>query len=138
MKTKNKIWLVPLIIMGLVLILSSCSKKEEKTSPLTPKEILTSKSWKITSTKVNGVEMLQDCEKDDVLTFLTNGTYTYNVGTNKCDANDTNYTGTWTISDDGKTMTLDTSNGTSVVTENQIVATYVSEGDTFVVTLIPA
>jgi uncharacterized protein (TIGR02145 family) len=32
MKTKNSIWLIPLIVMGLVLILSSCKKKEEETS----------------------------------------------------------------------------------------------------------
>jgi uncharacterized protein (TIGR02145 family) len=32
MKTKNRIWLIPLIVMGLVLILSSCKKKEEETS----------------------------------------------------------------------------------------------------------
>jgi heat shock protein HslJ len=138
MKTKNKNWLIPLIVMGLVLILNGCNKKEEKTSPSTPKEILTSKSWKITSTKVNGVEVLQDCEKDDVLTFLANGTYTYNVGTNKCNTSDTNYTGTWTLSDDGKTIVFDGDNGTAVITESQVVATYVSEGSTHVVTLIPA
>jgi hypothetical protein len=138
MKTKNSIWLIPLIVMGLVLILSSCKKTEEKTSTLTPKEILTSKPWKITSEKVNGVETLVNCEKDDVLTFLANGTYTYNIGANKCDPSETNYTGTWTLSDDGKTIVFDGDNGTAVITESQVVATYVSEGSTYVVTLIPA
>ena len=137
MKTKNRIWLIPLIVMGLLLILSSCKKKEE-TSALTPKEILMSKSWKITSMKVNGVETLVNCEKDDVLTFLANGTYTYNVGTNKCDPSETNYPGTWTLSDDGKTIVFDGDNGTVVITESQVVATYVSGVNTNIVTLIPA
>jgi hypothetical protein len=137
MKTKNRIWLIPLIVMGLLLILSSCKKKED-TSALTPKEILTSKSWKIASMKVNGVETLENCEKDDVLTFLANGIYTYNVGTNKCDPSETNYTGTWTLSDDGKTMVFDGDNGTAVITESQVVATYLSGMNTKVVTLIPA
>ena len=137
MKTKNRIWLNPLIVMGLLLILSSCKKKEE-TSALTPKEILMSKSWKITSMKVNGVETLANCEKDDVLTFLANGTFTYNVGTNKCDLSDTNFTGTWSLSDDGKNIVFDGDNGTAVITESQVVATYVSGTNTNIVTLIPA
>jgi hypothetical protein len=137
MNTKNRIWLIPLIVMGLLLILSSCKKKEE-TSALTPKEILMSKSWKITSMKVNGVETLANCEKDDVLTFLANGTFTYNVGTNKCDLSDTNFTGTWSLSDDGKNIVFDGDNGTAVITESQVVATYVSGTNTNIVTLIPA
>jgi hypothetical protein len=138
MKTTKRFLIYQLVLIGLVLILSSCKKKEEGTSALTPKEILTSKSWKITSMKVNGVETLANCEKDDVLTFLANGTFTYNVGTNKCDLSDTNYTGTWTLSDDGKTIVFDGDNGTAVITESQVVATYVSGVNTNVVTLIPA
>jgi lipopolysaccharide export system protein LptA len=97
-----------------------------------------SKSWKITSMKVNGAETLVNCEKDDILTFLANGTYTYNVGTNKCDPSETNYTGSWTVSDDGKTIVFDGDNGTVVITESQVVATYVSGVNTNIVTLIPA
>ncbi len=38
MKTKNRIWLIPLIVMGLVLILTNSCKKEEETGGLTDKD----------------------------------------------------------------------------------------------------
>ena len=39
MKTKNRIWLCPLIVMGLVLILTnSCKKDEEPTDKITDKD----------------------------------------------------------------------------------------------------
>jgi hypothetical protein len=39
MKTKNRIWLYPLAVMGLVLILTdSCKKKEESNDKITDKD----------------------------------------------------------------------------------------------------
>ena len=113
---------------------SSCKKDETNKSA---KEILMSKSWKMSSSKLNGVETIEDCVKDDFLTFAANGTYTYNVGAITCSEYDTSYSGTWTLSADGKTITVDGEPGTVVITENQIVATTMFGTDTLEVTLIP-
>jgi hypothetical protein len=121
-------------VLVFALSLSSCKKDEGAKSP---KEILTSKSWKMVSSKLNGVETLEDCDKDDYLTFAANGTYIYNVSTIKCYDGDENYSGVWTLSDDGKTITVDGEPGSVVITESQVVATTVMGTDTLVVTLIP-
>jgi Lipocalin-like domain len=122
-------------VFALTLSLTFCKKDDAAKSA---KEILMSKSWKMVSSKLNGVETIEDCVKDDILTFGANGTYTYNVSTILCYEGETSYSGSWTISDDGKTITVDGDAGSAVITESQIVATTVYGTDTLVVTLIPA
>jgi hypothetical protein len=121
-------------VLVLALSLSSCKKDDGAKSP---KEILTSKSWKMISSKLNGVETIQECDKDDYITFAANGTYNYNVSAIKCYDGDENYSGVWTLSNDGKTITVDGEPGSVVITENQVVATTIVDTDTLVVTLIP-
>jgi hypothetical protein len=125
-----------LFAFALMMSVSFCKKDESNT--VTPKEMLTSKSWKMTSMKVNGMEILEDCTKDDIMTFAGTGTYSTSVGTITCYDGETNNSGTWTLSSDGKTLTVDGDPYSVVITETQLVATYVDGTDTMVMTLIPA
>jgi lipocalin-like protein len=49
------------------------------------------------------------CEKDDIIFFKDNGTIIYDEGATKCDPNDpqTGDDGTWLLSADEKTITID-------------------------------
>lgn len=94
-----------LLVLALTLTVASCKKDEVV---MTKKEMLTAKSWKLLSSKENGVTIeIEVCEKDDVLTFLTNGTYTFSPGANKCYTDDVIQTGTWSLSTDEKFLTID-------------------------------
>lgn len=94
-----------LLILALTLTVSSC-KKDETT--LSKKELLTSKSWQLSSIIENGItNVLHDCDMDNILTFLTNGKYTKDPNVIKCDFGDTIESGTWTLSSDEKFLILD-------------------------------
>ena len=86
-------------------ILFSCKKdKDSKT------ELLTSRTWHITqfqyrenTTDPWDIELVTDqCELDNIFTFLTSGTYTYTEGPTKCDPADPDLidTGTWMFIND--------------------------------------
>lgn len=85
-------------------ITASCKKEEAKV--YTKSEILTAHPWKILSSTENGVSALMDCEKDNVLTFLGNGTHTSNPGSIKCDVQETIINGTWVLSNDGTQLSI--------------------------------
>ena len=92
----------------LTLMASSCSKDDK-----TRKEILTSKSWKLTVYRVAGTDQpIPDCVKDNYYEFNSNGTYQYFKGINLCVAGETTETGSWSMSADEKTFTLDAENYT--------------------------
>ena len=94
-----------LLVIALTITVASCKKDEE---PKSKKELLTSNQWRFLSSKTDGVaDMISNCEKDDFMIFASNGTYTWNPGTVKCNSHDTIITGTWTLSTDEKTLTLD-------------------------------
>jgi len=122
-----------LFVFALTITVSSCKK-----DTLTPKEMLTAKSWKLSSSKVNGVETIEDCSKDDIMTFAADGTYSTTVGAITCYVGDINTTGVWTLSSDGKTLTLDSEDPYSImITESKLVVTIVDGTDTIEMTLIP-
>lgn len=95
---------LPLFAFAL-LLLSACSKSDDSstnnTQQVPKKELLTASSWKYKSWTVNpGLQdslgntftdyyaYLPQCEKDDIITFATNGSVTIDEGASKCDAND--------------------------------------------------
>ncbi len=106
MKNLIRIFTVFLLVtIALAVTVTSCKKDE---SNLTKKEMLTAKSWKILSSKTNGVaDVIEDCQKDDFITFATDGTYTTNPGTNKCYSDDSANSGTWSLSSDEKYIIVD-------------------------------
>ena len=101
-----------LISFAFVANVTSCKKDGPN---LTKKEMLTAKTWKLLSSKSNGVaNVIEDCEKDDFLNFAASGTYTVNPGTNKCDPEETTDSGTWLLSSDEKYMIVDGDSATIV------------------------
>ena len=128
-----------LIILCLAVALTACQKDKESRSK---KEILTANSWKLASYKLNDEEMvLEDCQKDNYLTFNNNGTYTDNTGPVLCDIYETNFNGTWTLSDNGKTLTLESVQGVQTasveITESKLVLTILDDTDIIVMVCIP-
>lgn len=126
-----------LFVFALALTVTSCKKDNATKSN---KDILTSKSWKISSMKINGVAWTVDaCSKDDIIIFATNGTFTNNPGAIKCDPNETTTTDSWSLSDDGKYLTIGgVQSPNLVISESQLVFTITQGTDSIEVTLIPA
>jgi len=126
--------------MFLSIAFVSCQGDEETKAG---KDILTSNSWKVSSYKINGEEIaLEDCQKDDYLTFAANGTYTDFRGTLKCPGEiQTDINGTWTLSQDEKLLTLTNYQGEQAViveiTESKLVLTSSDDDDIIVITLLP-
>jgi hypothetical protein len=136
MKTINSLII---IIFGITLALSACRKDKETKSI---KEMLTSGSWKIASYKINDAEIvLMDCQKDNYVTFKTDGTYTDYVGDITCSIAETNINGTWSLSDDGKILTLESLQGVQTasleISESKMILTMTDDGDINVMTCVP-
>lgn len=70
------------------LFIFSCSKN---TQPQTKTQLLVSASWKLKSATVNGsdaMHLVQDCQKDNIISFSANGTGIITEGATKCNAGD--------------------------------------------------
>jgi|SRR5665647_2350467 len=102
---KKLTFLIFLLTIVLSIVITSCKKDA---ASISKKELLTSNQWKFLSSKTNGVaDVIDNCEKDDFTIFSSNGTYAWNPTTVKCDPSETIQNGTWTLSSDEKTLTLD-------------------------------
>ena len=99
--------------------------------------MLTAKSWKLVSNKVNGVESIEYCSKDDILTFAVNSTYSMFVGSIICNEGEKNYAGTWILSDDGKTIVVDSAPASIAIAKSKLVVTVVDGSAFMEKTLIP-
>jgi hypothetical protein len=85
-----------------VLVTASCKKDDnEETLALTKENI--AGSYKITSIKVGGQEVLNNdnysepCERDDIYTFKTDLTYTYTDAGTKCNPDGSYTDGQWSV-----------------------------------------
>jgi hypothetical protein len=103
-----------LVILS-VAVIAGCKKDDNKNNAVTKTQLLTSGGWKLTSdyydpsvdydgngTKENEViNFYSPCDKDDVLTFKTNGTVVSDEGATKCDPTDPQIISTtnWRFSD---------------------------------------
>jgi hypothetical protein len=127
------------IIFGITLALPACRKEKSTRSA---SELLTSVSWQISSYKINDAEVvLMDCQKDNYLTFNTDGTYTDYVGDITCSISETNINGNWSLSADGKILTMESLQGvqtaTIEVTESKLILTITDDGDIHIMTCVP-
>ena len=83
----------------LFLFVFACGKEEVRDTT----SILTSQSWRVTASTIDGISKLEDCSKDDRYTFNQYGTLTLEDLGDLCN----NATiGTWSLSEDGKILTL--------------------------------
>lgn len=111
-----------LLFIALVAIVFYGCKKDE--APGFNKDYLTAKQWQPSSAKDNGVAIvIQACVKDDLMKFATNGIFTYDPSIIKCDQSETIYAGTYSLSSDGKSITLNVEGGTAVHTIVELSAT---------------
>jgi len=107
--------LLPLMV---VLAMASCKKDDPTTTEL----LIDSDGWILVSMTVDppivdpisGTSItdfyaqMDACDKDDITIFQDNGTYITDEGATKCDPNDPQTeTGTWVLSADEKTITID-------------------------------
>ena len=114
---KKTFTLLCTLLLALVFIGTSCKKDDEKTS----KDYLTAHDWKLTSVKIGGIaSTLDDCDKDDSVTFHDDGEYHSDEGATKCEPTDPQETtGTWSISSSTtpETLTIKYDDGGTQVTE---------------------
>jgi PKD repeat protein len=89
---------------------------EAATKTLTKKEVIAAGPWKITglkqfdgTTTTDVYFQMDDCGKDDIFSFKTNGTWTNEEGATKCDSNDPTIigSGSWTLSSDETVFSVD-------------------------------
>lgn len=100
------------LLASLAVLTFSACKKEDKISKT---ELLTSGSWKVSSqvttkgsSSTDDYKEMKDCEKDDYITFKTNGSVEYNAGTIKCwEDEDQVETSEWKFSENETTLIID-------------------------------
>lgn len=75
-----------------VLVSVSCNKKDDNTpAPKTKTLLITQSTWKFSSATVGGTNVsafLQACQKDNILTFASNGSGVLDEGPAKCNSGD--------------------------------------------------
>lgn len=114
---KNYFKLFSMLAIAMLVVMSSCEKDEETKSD---QEYLTAGNWKITSVVLSpGIDIpgigtitdiydlfIEECNKDDLVKFMTNGTIVEDEGATKCDPDDPQTTsdGTWSL--DGASLTM--------------------------------
>jgi hypothetical protein len=110
-----------LLVMAGVILFQAC-KKDEKDTPKTKTELITTGTWKMTAntinpaididfdgdTETNLFDFLEGCFKDDFTTFKTNGTAEGNEGASKCDSADPQtYSLTWSFASNETKLNID-------------------------------
>src|SRR5215831_3947029 len=84
-----KLRLISAILLLTGLALAACKKSSTHTKTNT--DFLTQASWKFDKATVNGADvssLIQGCQKDNVLTFPSNGSGTLDEGATKCNSTD--------------------------------------------------
>jgi len=93
MKKINSLLIVTFVaILGL--FITSCKKEKTEVNMII-------KNWTLMSKTVAGLNIATSCETNSKWNFKTDGTYTIN------DNCSNTKTGTWTLAEDGKTLTVD-------------------------------
>ena len=123
---KNVLKFGLLAVVAGSLLFSAC-KKDDKSAA----EILQSGSWKLSKDEEKlstetawTVNTIEACSADDFTTYTSATAYTYDEGATKCDPADPQTSaGSYTISADGKTMSVDGLTFTSEVSESKVVLT---------------
>ncbi len=92
----GKHWLVFLSVITVTFI-AGCDKTED----FEDLELLTKKSWQLTSRTQGGTDITNDCDLDDLLLFEDATKFNYEYGVLSCSDNDLTKVGdTWKIIDD--------------------------------------
>src|SRR2546423_4943401 len=103
---KKLLWIVPVIAITTSVFFIDCKKKKEHIKTKT--ELLTQTSWKFDKATASGVDIstqIPACMKDNVTTFVSNGTGTINESTNVCSPT-TAGNFTWSFQNNETTLNL--------------------------------
>ena len=103
---KNAGLLVLAVLLFSGLLFTSCEKERTETNMII-------RNWTLVSKTVAGVNVATSCEKDSKWNFKTDNSYVIK------DSCDDTQTGTWTLADDGSTLTLNSVTAYKVI-ENSI------------------
>ena len=114
------------------MLLGCCDKDN-----LTEKEILlTSHGWRVTSTRLNGIERIEwePWQLDDCIFYYPDGTYLYSYGTIRAPGQEQDMKGTWELIEDetklyktyGSTPSLHPPPSIDI-TENAMILTFIVE-----------
>ena len=109
------------LVLALALSLGACKKNSGSNTQTSGAGILTSGSWRITSS-ISALEwpapvgtqssdlfaLLDACEQDNLYIFSSNGTATADEGPTKCNASDpqTKAAGSWSLSNNDKSFSM--------------------------------
>jgi len=89
---KRKInYIIPAFLSFLVIAVSCKKSSPDKPADKTKTELITQSTWKFDNAKVAGTDissLLDDCDKDNTVTFSSNGSGIVDEGTSKCDPTD--------------------------------------------------
>ncbi|HYG14623.1 MAG TPA: lipocalin family protein [Bacteroidia bacterium] len=140
MKTQIKLMVTALVALAVTAV--SCKKDTDnnptpnKPAPATKPQMLTAKSWKMTSSVTNGVEwlwILPGCEKDNTVLFKTNGVATMDEGPTKCKATDPQTdNGTWKFLNNETKLVMDEDTSDIIkITPDSLVlkSVFIDDGD---------
>lgn len=92
---------------------TACKNKAEAVSPVIQGKDNLIGSWRLTEFVVNGIDVsntLGICLLDDVFTFDEDAVFTHTIGVNKCDIEETDRRGTWTMNEDETTLITNVAN----------------------------
>ncbi|MBK7809792.1 MAG: lipocalin family protein [Saprospiraceae bacterium] len=116
-----------LFILLASIIIPSCSKDDNDSKSNT--DLLTSAPWKYVDFKVAGMSLLEDCQRDDIITFSKDFNSVFNPGTMKCDPSEVIEAGTWSFSADEKSLIIDGDSATiASLTSTSLVLTQIESG----------
>ncbi|HEY9009338.1 MAG TPA: lipocalin family protein [Ohtaekwangia sp.] len=119
---------IPLSLVLVTLLVASCSDDKDATPSNTD---LIAKNWVISKYEIEVGGQVVDytdeemtaCEGDNVVTLTKDGKYTQTVGTNTCNGDETEESGTWSFKNNEKTLSLSSSNDSRDFTISVLNAT---------------
>ena len=100
--------------LGVIAALSGCKKSDESPATTSRTDLLTAKSWRLTTATVTvggapvaSSTLIQDCNKDDTFKFNADKTLVQDAGAIKCNTSDPQtQTGTWSLNSDQTKLTI--------------------------------
>jgi hypothetical protein len=78
-------------VIAVISLFSLACKKDSSPSSKTKTELITSGTWKFNKATASGINVtgfLEDCQKDNTITFSSNGNGVADEGATRCDSND--------------------------------------------------
>jgi hypothetical protein len=121
----KKIYYLAFLVFAFTVSVTSCKKYEstayEGLSTFEKeKALLTANPWLRLTTLLNEDTIaFGDCDKDVIYTFLTDGTVLYHRDANNC-GGEINGSATWSLSSDGKTLSIDDISWAIEITEDKL------------------